>query len=200
MDPIVPPQAAPSGQRPGSVDVGVAERAVVGTAIDGLVVISLKQIGDERGTVREFFRSSDDSWGPWQQVNVTETQRGGLRGLHGEDMTKLVGVVAGEAFGAYVDARPSSPTRGAVVTVPLTIGTQVLVPAGVCNGFQALADGTQYLYCFDAEWVPGMAGVAVHPLDPALGIDWPLPVDPDDRAQLSAKDAAQPTLAEVLGS
>jgi dTDP-4-dehydrorhamnose 3,5-epimerase len=200
MDPIVPPQAAPSGRRAGSVDVGVAERAVVGTAIDGLVVISLKQIGDERGTVREFFRSSDDSWGPWQQVNVTETQRGGLRGLHGEDMTKLVGVVAGEAFGAYVDARPSSPTRGAVVTVPLTIGTQVLVPAGVCNGFQALADGTQYLYCFDAEWVPGMAGVAVHPLDPALGIDWPLPVDPDDRAQLSAKDAAQPTLAEVLGS
>jgi dTDP-4-dehydrorhamnose 3,5-epimerase len=179
--------------------MGVTERAVVGTAIDGLVVISLKQIGDERGTVREFHRTSDESWGPWQQVNVTETHRGGLRGLHGEDMTKLVGVVAGEAFGAYVDARPSSPTRGAVVTVPLTIGTQVLVPAGVCNGFQALADATQYLYCFDAEWVPGMSGVAVHPLDPALGIEWPIPVDPDDRAQLSAKDAAQPTLAEVLG-
>ena len=47
-------------------------------------------------------------------------------------------------------------------------------------------------------WVPGMAGVAVHPLDPALGIEWPLPVDPQDRSQLSAKDAAQPTLAEVL--
>ena len=78
------------------------------------------------------------------------------------------------------------------------LGTQVLVPAGVCNGFQALADATQYLYCFDAEWVPGMTGVAVHPLDPALGIEWPLPVDPQDRSQLSAKDAAQPTLAEVL--
>jgi dTDP-4-dehydrorhamnose 3,5-epimerase len=176
----------------------VRERAVVGTAIDGLVVISLKQVDDERGTVREYHRASDESWGPWQQVNVTETKRGALRGLHGEDMTKLVGVVAGEAFGAYVDTRPSSPTRGAVVTLPLVLGTQVLVPAGVCNGFQALADATQYLYCFDAEWVPGMAGVAVHPLDPALGIEWPLPVDPQDRSQLSAKDAAQPTLAEVL--
>jgi dTDP-4-dehydrorhamnose 3,5-epimerase len=179
--------------------MAVRDRAVLGTAIDGLVVISLKEVGDERGTVREFHRASDESWGPWLQVNVTETQRGALRGLHGEDMTKLVGVVAGEAFGAYVDARSSSPTRGEVVTVPLTLGTQVLVPAGVCNGFQALADATQYLYCFDAEWVPGMAGVAVHPLDPALGIDWPLPDDPDDRAQLSAKDAAQPTLAEALG-
>jgi dTDP-4-dehydrorhamnose 3,5-epimerase len=175
------------------------ERAVVGTAIDGLVVITLKQIADERGTVREFHRASDESWGPWSQVNVTETKRGALRGLHGEDMTKLVGVVAGAAFGAYVDARPSSRTRGKVVTVELEVGTQVLVPAGVCNGFQALAEGTQYLYCFDAEWVPGMAGVAVHPLDPALGIAWPIAVDPDDRSQLSAKDAAQPTLAEVLG-
>jgi dTDP-4-dehydrorhamnose 3,5-epimerase len=178
----------------------VIERAVLGTAIDGLVVITLKQVGDERGTVREFHRASDESWGPWQQVNVTETARGALRGLHGEDMTKLVGVVAGEAYGAYVDVRPSSSSRGAVVTVPLTIGTQVLVPAGVCNGFQALVDGTQYLYCFDAEWVPGMAGAAVHPLDPTLAIDWPIPVDPDDRRALSAKDAAQPTLAEVLGA
>jgi dTDP-4-dehydrorhamnose 3,5-epimerase len=179
--------------------MGLRERAVVGTAIDGLVVISLKQVDDERGTIREYHRASDESWGPWPQVNVTETRRGALRGLHGEDMTKLVGVVAGEAFGAYVDTRASSPTRGAVVTVPLVIGTQVLVPAGVCNGFQALADPTQYLYCFDAEWVPGMSGVAVHPLDPALGIEWPIEVDPEDRSQLSAKDAAQPTLAEVLG-
>ena len=179
--------------------MGLRERAVVGTAIDGLVVISLKQVDDERGTIREYHRASDESWGPWPQVNVTETNRGALRGLHGEDMTKLVGVVAGEAFGAYVDTRASSATRGAVVTVPLVIGTQVLVPAGVCNGFQALADGTQYLYCFDAEWVPGMSGVAVHPLDPALGIEWPIEVDPEDRSQLSAKDAAQPTLAQVLG-
>ena len=41
----------------------------------------------------------------------------------------------------------------------------------------------------------GMAGVAVTPLDPALGIAWPIPIDADDRAQLSAKDAAAPTLA-----
>ena len=102
--------------------MGLRERAVVGTAIDGLVVISLKQVDDERGTIREYHRASDESWGPWPQVNVTETNRGALRGLHGEDMTKLVGVVAGEAFGAYVDTRPSSPTRGAVVTVPLVAG------------------------------------------------------------------------------
>ena len=56
--------------------MGLRERAVVGTAIDGLVVISLKQVGDERGTIREYHRASDESWGPWQQVNVTETKPG----------------------------------------------------------------------------------------------------------------------------
>ena len=65
-----------------------------------------------------------------------------------------------------------------MVTVRLTAGKQVLVPNGVCNGFQSLGDvPTQYLYCFDSEWVPGMAGTAVNPLDPALGIEWPLPID-----------------------
>ena len=68
------------------------------------------------------------SLGPWLQVNVTETKRGALRGLHAEDMDKLVAVVAGEAFGAYVDTRRDSPTYGTVVTVRLTKGTQVLVP------------------------------------------------------------------------
>jgi dTDP-4-dehydrorhamnose 3,5-epimerase len=112
-----------------------------------------------------------------------------------------VAVVAGEAFGAYVDLRPSSATSGQLVTVHLEPGTQVLVPKGVANGFQATGEGsTQYLYCFDQEWVPGMAGLACSPLDPALGIDWPLPVDAADRAQVSEKDLNAPLLADHLGA
>ncbi len=185
--------------------VEITDFAASATSIAGLVLITMKQVSDERGTVREFYRESAfeaaglPSLGPWLQVNITETHRGGLRGLHAEDMHKLVAVVAGEAFGAYVDLRPASPTFGAVVTTPLRPGHQVLVPSGVGNGFQAIAEGTQYLYCFDQEWVPGMAGVACTPLDPALGIAWPLPVDPSDRAQVSEKDRDAPPLAELDG-
>ena len=63
----------------------------------GLVVLTMKQVTDDRGTVREFYRESAfvdaglPSLGPWVQVNVTETRRGAIRGLHGEDMHKLVG-------------------------------------------------------------------------------------------------------------
>lgn len=168
------------------------------TAVDGLLVLTMKQVTDERGTVREFYRESAfveaglPSLGPWLQVNVTETRTGAIRGMHGEDMTKLVAVVSGRAHGAYVDTREGSPTRGVVVEVDLVAGTQVLVPAGVANGFQAVEAGTQYLYCFDAEWVPGMAGTSLTPLDPDLGIGWPLDVDVDDPAQLSVKDRDAP--------
>jgi dTDP-4-dehydrorhamnose 3,5-epimerase len=167
--------------------------------IDGLTVITLKQVTDDRGTVREFFRASAYSEGPlaglgdWQQINVTESKYGAIRGLHGESMVKLVSCVAGEAFGAYLDARTDSATYGNVVTVALTPGTQVLVPAGVCNAFQSVSkDGTQYVYCFTEEWKPGMAGIAYSPIDEGLGIRWPVPIDVEDPSQISAKDAGAP--------
>jgi dTDP-4-dehydrorhamnose 3,5-epimerase len=43
-----------------------------------------------------------------------------------------------------------------------------------------------------------MAGKAVTPLDPALGLDWPLPIDTEDRGMLSTKDRDAPLLADVL--
>ena len=177
------------------------------TEIEGLVILRMKQITDERGTVREFYRESSfleaglPSLGPWLQVNITETRQGAVRGLHGEDMFKLMAIVDGEAFGAYLDARSDSPSRGKIVTARLVKGTQVLVPKGVCNAFQSVSPGvTQYLYCFDQEWRPGMAGVAVNPLDPDLAIDWPLPIDPADPAQISAKDVGAPGFGDLAGA
>jgi len=186
--------------------VDPVELATRETAIEGLVVITMKQVSDERGTVRELFRRSTfeaagvTALGPFVQLNVTETRPGALRGMHAEAMTKLVAVVAGEAFGAYVDLRRTSPTYGVVETVTLVPGIQVLVPSGVGNGFQAVAPATQYAYCLDEEWQPGMAGLACNPLDPALGIAWPMPIDPADRSQVSAKDLAAPYFADLAGA
>jgi dTDP-4-dehydrorhamnose 3,5-epimerase len=174
--------------------------------IDGLVVITMKQVAEDRGVVRELFRTSAMEQaglhaGPWRQINVTQTNRGAIRGLHGEAMTKLIAIVAGSAFGAYVDARAGSPSFGAVHTVELVPGTQVLVPAGVCNGFQSTSgQPSQYAYCFDAEWQPGMTGVAVNPLDPALAIPWPIAVDAEDRMLVSAKDAGLPSFADATAN
>jgi dTDP-4-dehydrorhamnose 3,5-epimerase len=185
--------------------MGMRPLSATATAIAGLWTIRMKAIGDERGVVRELFRSSalveavGTDLGPWKQINVTETGQGAIRGLHGESMHKLVAVASGEAFGAYVDARTGSPTFGTVVTEALVPGVQVLVPPGVCNGFQSVSPGvTQYVYCFDREWAPRMDGVAVHALDPSLAIPWPIAIDPGDRSSLSAKDAELPPFASLL--
>jgi dTDP-4-dehydrorhamnose 3,5-epimerase len=187
--------------------VDIVPFAVETSAIEGLLVLTMKQVVEERGVVRELYRESAfveagiGSLGAFPQINATETKQGGVRGLHAEDTTKLVAVVAGEAFGAWVDLRSSSATRGQVVTLRLVPGTQVLVPRGVGNGFQAVAPGvTQYVYCFEKEWAPGMAGLACTPLDPALAIDWPLPIDTADRSQISQKDLDAPLFADLLGA
>jgi dTDP-4-dehydrorhamnose 3,5-epimerase len=176
-----------------------------GTAIEGLLVLQTKRAADERGTIWEMYRKSvigelGPAWLPdVQQVNLTFSAPGAVRGLHGESMVKLVGVAHGKGYGAYLDARPGSPTVGTLVTLHLEPGTQLLVPAGVCNGFQALSpEGCLYLYCFDTEWAPSLPGVNVNPLDPAVAVPWPMPIDAADRTCVSAKDASLPTLAEVL--
>lgn len=183
----------------------MTEMQAAETDIDGLLVVTLKQVTDDRGTVREFFRASAYAEGPfadlgtWQQINVTETKYGAIRGLHGESMTKLVSCVSGRAFGAYLDARAGSATYGKVVTVELEPGVQVLVPAGVCNAFQSTSQGgTQYVYCFTEEWIPGMAGIAFTPLDDELGIDWPVAIDAANPAQISAKDASAPRFGDAM--
>ena len=185
----------------GDMAAQITEMSVQHTAIEGLLICTLKQASDERGSVREFFRASSYSAltgaGGWQQINVTESRHGAVRGLHGEDMVKLVSCVAGQAFGVYLDARPGSASYGQLVTAELSPGVQVLVPAGVCNGFQSVSEhGTQYLYCFTEEWRPDMAGTAFNPLDEGLGIHWPIPIDAGDPSCISAKDASAPKFSE----
>jgi dTDP-4-dehydrorhamnose 3,5-epimerase len=172
--------------------------------IDGMVIVTMKQVSDERGTVRELFRrSAFEAAGiglaEIRQINVTQTKLGAVRGMHAESMTKLVTVAHGRAHGIYVDARRDSPTFGGVVEVSIEPGTQVLVPSGVANGFQSLVEATQYAYCFDTEWAPGMPGLAFTPLDPLVADRWPLAIDPEDRSLVSAKDVQAPAFTEVVG-
>ncbi|MBM7825302.1 dTDP-4-dehydrorhamnose 3,5-epimerase [Arcanobacterium pluranimalium] len=182
--------------------VEIIDASIKESKIDGLKIITPKQITDERGTIRELFRFSwlkeNGIVSSFEQCNNTLTHRGAVRGLHAEAMTKLVTVASGEVFGAYVDIRPDSPTFGAVETVRIKPGVMVLVPNGVCNGFQAAGESadSEYIYFFDQEWKPGMPGSALTPLDPELGIEWPLPIDVNDRSQISEKDLNAPTLAQ----
>lgn len=175
--------------------------------IEGLLFLESTCGTDPRGVVREFFRRSAAATSGlpvpeagWAQLNITESNLGAVRGLHAEGTDKLIGIASGEGFGAWVDARPASSTFGEMVTSHLVAGTQVYVPAGILNGWQSLSRPAQYLYCFSREWTANMGGVYVTPLDATLAINWPIPVDAENRAHVSTKDAAAPSWTSVRES
>ena len=97
-----------------------------------------------------------------------------------------------------VDLRRSSPTYLRHVAVELTAdnGHQLLVPVGFAHGFCTLEPDTEVQYKVTNYYAPQHDhGLAFD--DPAIGIDWPVT---RDQAILSAKDRAQPRLADLAAS
>lgn len=90
-----------------------------------------------------------------------------------------------------LDLRADSPTFGQahVETLSAENQRQMWIPAGFGHGFLALEDDSLVLYKCTARWrAEGEAGI--WPLDPDLGIQWPLFVDD---ILLSEKDAKAQT-------
>lgn len=175
--------------------------AVEATTIDGLFFVELKVNGDERGSFTEVYQAEKiealglPPLGP-VQWNRSVSQFGTLRGIHAEPWEKFVSVMYGEAFAAWVDLRPESPTAGQTETWTLNQHRAVFITRGIGNSFQALADPTVYCYLVNDHWSADAKYSAVAWDDPDLGIDWPIT---DERLILSDKDRNDnPTLKEVL--
>ena len=156
----------------------------VPTPVEGAFVIELEPRDDERGSfARAFCRRELGEAGiafEVRQANLARTHRAGtVRGLHYQvdpPEQKIVRCVAGAVLDAIVDMRPGSPTHRAVFHVELDPAARLslLVPAGVAHGYQALADGTDFLYLTDQFYEPGLER-GVRYSDPAIGVPWPLP-------------------------
>jgi dTDP-4-dehydrorhamnose 3,5-epimerase len=178
------------------------ELRVTGTGIGGLEVVELPVHGDPRGWFKENWqRAKMVALGvPDMRVvqnNVSfNAERGVTRGIHAEPWDKFVSVATGSVFGAWVDLRQGSPTYGRVFTCTLDPSRAIYVPRGVGNSFQALEDGTAYTYLVDAHWSAELKGAYtfVSLADPALGIDWPIPLS---EATLSEADRHHPYLKDV---
>ena len=88
--------------------------------------------------------------------------------------------------------RPDSPTWLQHVAVELTAENRraLYVPPYFAHGYQTLVDDTEVIYQVERLLHAGRrAGLRYD--DPALGLEWPLPV-----SVISAKDASWPLLAD----
>ncbi|GHC51210.1 dTDP-4-dehydrorhamnose 3,5-epimerase [Streptomyces cinnamoneus] len=159
---------------------------------------------DDRGAFHEWFRAPDfltATGAPLElaQANCSVSRRGALRGIHFADVppgqAKYVTCLRGAVLDVVVDVRTGSPTYGQYETVRLddTSRHAVYLSAGLGHAFLALTEDATVIYLCSTGYHPEREH-GVHPLDPALGIDWP---DEAGVPLLSAKDAAAPTLEEA---
>jgi dTDP-4-dehydrorhamnose 3,5-epimerase len=171
------------------------------TPLAGLLVVQRQRIGDERGFLQRLFCADELHEAGWTvplaQLNHTFTaSRGTVRGLHFQRPPhaeiKLVSCLRGEVWDVAVDLRRGSPTflRWHAETLSADNGRALLIPQGFAHGFQTLSDGVEMLYAHSAAYTAAAEG-GLHPLDPRLGLSWPLPVQ-----GLSARDAGHAPIAE----
>lgn len=172
--------------------------------IPGLIEITPRRIGDDRGYFAEIFREDAfaQAAGPvhFIQENQSLSARAGtVRGLHFQShpmaQGKLVRCVQGAIWDVAVDIRHGSPTFGQWVGVELTpqACNQLWIPAGFAHGFCTLLPDSIVTYKVTNYYSPEHdKGVLWN--DPAIGVVWP---DVADAQTLSGKDRVQPMLADM---
>ncbi len=176
---------------------------VVPLALEGSFLVTPRQFPDDRGVFLESFRGDrlGEALGHRPdvvQTNTSVSSRGTVRGIHFADVPpgqgKYVMVLSGALLDVVVDVRVGSPTFGRWEAVRLDAVDRraVWLSEGLGHALCALEDDTTASYLCTATYDP-TAEHGVHPLDPAIGIEWPDDLTP----RLSPKDAAAPALAEA---
>ncbi|MFE1249276.1 dTDP-4-dehydrorhamnose 3,5-epimerase [Streptomyces sp. NPDC058735] len=172
-------------------------------AIEGSWILEPKVFPDDRGSFHEWFRSEEFRTATGRdlsmaQANCSVSRRGVLRGVHFADVppsqAKYITCVRGAVLDVVVDIRAGSPTYGRSETVRLDDEARhaVFIAEGLGHAFMALTDDATVVYLCSEGYAPDREH-GVHPLDPALGIEWPGAIAP----VLSPKDEQAPTLAEA---
>ena len=171
------------------------------TTIPGLVVFDLPVHGDNRGWFKENWQREKmvalglPDFQPVQNNISFNDNTGVTRGIHAEPWDKFISIGKGRIFGAWVDIRKDSPTYGTAFTTELDPTKAIFVPAGVANSYQTLEDDTVYTYLVNDHWSPDAQYSFVNLADESLGINWPIPLD---KAELSDKDRAHPSLIDAI--
>jgi dTDP-4-dehydrorhamnose reductase/dTDP-4-dehydrorhamnose 3,5-epimerase len=170
------------------------------TPIPGLLVLRLDVHGDNRGWFRENWQREKmvalgvPDFEPVQHNLSYNGERGVTRGIHLEPWDKLVSVVTGRVFGAWVDFR-EGPGYGRSHHLEIDRNTAVFIPRGVGNSYQTLDEGVTYSYLINNHFDPSYRYPGLRLDDPTAAIPWPIPIS---EAILSEKDQNLPSLGDVV--
>jgi len=127
--------------------------------IEGVQVIPLKRIPDERGTVMHMLRSTDPHFTQFGEIYFSTVYPGVVKGWHRHrEMTLNYACVFGRIKLVLYDDRPASSTKGELTEIFLGPDNYslVIIPPCVWNGFKGMSEPQAIV-----------ANCATHPHDPA---------------------------------
>lgn len=130
--------------------------------IEGVRVVPLSRIPDERGTIHHMLRRTDPHFIEFGEIYFSTIYRDVIKGWHRHRrMTLNYACVVGRIKLVIYDDRPGSPTRHGLMEVFLGPDNYALVviPPELWNGYKGMSDPFALV-----------ANCATHPHDPSLSV------------------------------
>jgi dTDP-4-dehydrorhamnose 3,5-epimerase len=135
------------------------EQAAREATIDGALVVPLRRIPDERGTILHMLRSTDEHFQQFGEIYFTTIYRNVVKGWHRHrEMTLNYACIFGRIKLVLFDDRNDSPTRGVLQEIFLGPDNHslVVIPPGVWSGSKGMSDPFAII-----------ANCCTHPHDPS---------------------------------
>lgn len=145
--------------------------------IDGVKVVALRQIVDERGKIMHMLKATDPHFVGFGEIYFSCAWPGVVKAWHvHKSMTVNNAVLSGRAKLVMFDLREGSPTRGEIQEVFFGEDNYVLVqiPPGVANGYKAYGDKMVIMANCASEVHSPEEMARIHPFDNDVPYDWEL--------------------------
>ena len=110
--------------------------------IDGVQVVPLRRIPDERGTVYHMLKCTDPHFRQFGEIYFSTVYPGVIKGWHKHrEMTLNYACIEGRIKLVLYDGRADSPTKGELMEIFLGPDNYclVIIPPEVWNGFKGMS-------------------------------------------------------------
>jgi dTDP-4-dehydrorhamnose 3,5-epimerase len=142
--------------------------------IDGVSVIPLRRIPDERGTVHHMLKRTDPHFIEFGEIYFTSVYRDVVKGWHRHrEMTLNYACVSGRIKLVLFDDRTGSPTLDELMEVFLGPDQYalVIIPPGVWNGFKGMSEEAIVANCCTHPHDPSRSD-RLDPFQNEIPYDW----------------------------
>lgn len=143
--------------------------------IEGVKIIPLRKIPDERGTIMHMMRNDDPHFEKFGEIYFSRIYPEAIKAFHvHRTMTLNYAVVIGMLKLVLYDMRKDSKTEGELMEVFMGDDNYVLVrvPPGIANGQKGMGPFPAILANCSTEPHDPQEMIRIDPFDKDIGYDW----------------------------